>query len=199
MTLGIKTHGFTTGNFTLRAVANDTLASVRRANNHILELNNTAIVLIRNPFKAIIGHRHLDSGGHTGFAKESEFLGPGWDYFVLVKIRSWEYFYMDWLTSVPDLSKILVINYEDLKDDLENILIQILDFLDFSTDKDRLSCVLEYKEAHKFKRKSKPDLPGDRYTCDQKITIIDAINRVDSALEEATKTRIPFEKYDVLL
>ena len=41
------------------------------------ELNGTAILLMRNPFKAIIGHRHLDEGGHVGLAPEEKFVGPG--------------------------------------------------------------------------------------------------------------------------
>lgn len=77
MTLAVKSHGFTTGNFSLRAVSPTTSEVERRQHNHIKELNSTAIVLIRNPFRAIIGHRHLDEGGHTGHAKEESFLGPG--------------------------------------------------------------------------------------------------------------------------
>ena len=77
MTLAVKSHGFTTGNFSLKAVSTTTSDVERRQQNHIKELNSTAIVLIRNPFRAIIGHRHLDEGGHTGHAKEESFLGPG--------------------------------------------------------------------------------------------------------------------------
>ena len=36
-----------------------------------------AILLIRNPFKAIYGHRHLDAGGHVGYADASHFFGTG--------------------------------------------------------------------------------------------------------------------------
>ena len=45
--------------------------------DHITELNGTAILLVRNPFKAIIGHRHLDEGGHVGLAPDSKFVGEG--------------------------------------------------------------------------------------------------------------------------
>ena len=55
--------------------------STRMLSNHFKELNSTAILLIRNPFKAIIGHRHLDEGGHTGHASPKSFMGRG-KYFV---------------------------------------------------------------------------------------------------------------------
>ena len=51
--------------------------STRMLSNHFKELNSTAILLIRNPFKAIIGHRHLDEGGHTGHASAKSFVGRG--------------------------------------------------------------------------------------------------------------------------
>ena len=51
--------------------------STRMLSNHFKELNSTAILLIRNPFKAIIGHRHLDEGGHTGHASAKSFMGRG--------------------------------------------------------------------------------------------------------------------------
>ena len=41
------------------------------------ELNHKAVLLIRNPFDAIISHRHLDEGGHTGYAKDIKFKNLG--------------------------------------------------------------------------------------------------------------------------
>ena len=75
MTVAIKSHGFTTGPFAKKAINEP--KSTRKLNNHQKELNSTAILLIRNPFRAIIGHRHLDEGGHTGHAPLKSFVGPG--------------------------------------------------------------------------------------------------------------------------
>ena len=41
------------------------------------QTDGNAILLIRNPYKAIYGHRHLDAGGHVGYADASHFVGPG--------------------------------------------------------------------------------------------------------------------------
>lgn len=41
------------------------------------EMSNRGVIVIRNPFKALISHRHLDVGGHTGYAPKAHFLGTG--------------------------------------------------------------------------------------------------------------------------
>jgi hypothetical protein len=45
--------------------------------DHIAELNGSAVLLVRNPFKAIVGHRHLDDAGHFGLALDYNFVGEG--------------------------------------------------------------------------------------------------------------------------
>ena len=39
--------------------------------------DGNAILLIRNPYKAIYGNMHLHAGGHVGYADSSKFFGPG--------------------------------------------------------------------------------------------------------------------------
>ena len=85
MTVAVKSHGFTTGNHSLAVAKGKVSAEERKEYNHMRELNSTAILLIRNPFKAIIGHRNLDEGGHTGHAKERSFQGTG---LYLTKLNS---------------------------------------------------------------------------------------------------------------
>ena len=43
----------------------------------ILKTNGRAVVLVRNPFRAIYGYRHLNIAGHTGHSNASHFIGPG--------------------------------------------------------------------------------------------------------------------------
>merc|ERR1719400_101298 len=70
------------------------------------------IILIRNPYRAIYGYRHLNDGGHLGLADASKFFGPVWDGFVSAKIQQWEQFYIKWLEEGKNVS---VIVYENLK------------------------------------------------------------------------------------
>ena len=44
------------------------------------------IILIRNPYRAIYGYRHLKDGGHLGLADASKFFGPGLQYIILFSI-----------------------------------------------------------------------------------------------------------------
>ena len=43
----------------------------------ILKTNGNAVVLIRNPFRAICGYRHTLKAGHTGHTNASQFIAPG--------------------------------------------------------------------------------------------------------------------------
>ncbi len=43
--------------------------------SHLSSLGGRAILLIRDPWKAIISHRNLDAGGHKTFADPKQFEG----------------------------------------------------------------------------------------------------------------------------
>ena len=43
----------------------------------IRKTNGRAVVLVRNPFTAIYGYRHVTTAGHTGHTTSSQFIGPG--------------------------------------------------------------------------------------------------------------------------
>ena len=160
MTVAVKSHGFTTG---------DCLYQPRSEQvhcNHFKNFRSRAILVIRNPFKAIIGHRNLDSGGHKGFAKGEDFRGQGWDHFVRIKIDSWENFYLDWLAEARS-EDVLVIHYEHLKENLDPFLRSAVRFLDgFNAEhqelqimsrpdfEDRMRCTLTSTEG-KVKRDAK--------------------------------------------
>ena len=65
-----------------------------------------------------LGHRNLDSGGHTGFAKNDQFLGQGWQSFIEIKAQHWLNYYTDWLENNP-LENILVLHYEHIQQNLK--------------------------------------------------------------------------------
>ena len=133
LVMTVKTHGHTTGEGAHVA------SKIKVEYNHHTEVNHTAILLIRNPYKAIIGnnnkpvppsplmqhffsgHRNLDTGGHTGFAKESQFEGAGWQEFVEIKAAHWLNFYKDWLENNP-LENILVLHYENIQQNLPYVV-----------------------------------------------------------------------------
>ena len=124
----IKTHGHSVG----RKLRDKSLPNF----NGMAEVNDTAILIIRNPFKTFIGiktynkksktkknyfllaQRHFDSGGHNGFASEDKFIGPAWETYTKDKSQEWLSFYTDWLEN-QHLKNILVLHYENIKENLE--------------------------------------------------------------------------------
>ena len=63
----VKTHGHTTGKGAheerpaqVLKKMNLSTCHIQIAFNHHVEMNHSAILLIRNPYEAIIGHRNLD-------------------------------------------------------------------------------------------------------------------------------------------
>jgi len=162
--------------------------------NHHKEVNHSAILLIRNPFNAIIGHRNLDQGGHTGLAKEDQFLGPGWQEFVEIKAQAWLNFYSDWLENNP-AGNILVLHYENIKQSLKHSLRKIVGFLGFEEHSGRIDCAIQFQTGH-FKRKHKEDIRDNPYTDEQKEIIASSIRKLNKILKKHQKETLPMQKYE---
>lgn len=191
MTVVQKSHGFTTG----EAMTLD--RSARKGHNHLQELGYQGVVVIRNPFKALISHRHLDVGGHTGYAPKAHFLGQGWAEFVTLKIRLWRDFYEDWVKSTePD--NIYVTHYELLRDDPVGEMRGILKYLKIPEDEGRLACLGRNSDGL-FKRKPRRNLElnFDPFTEELRGLIYDAIDAVDVALRARGKDGLPLDMYEV--
>lgn len=124
-------------------------------------------------------------------------LIAGWDRFVSIKIRSWEYFYKDWLSSEA-VTK--VVHFENLKDTLQWNLLNILDFLKLEPDPGRITCLEKHTEGY-FKRKNrensgKKHQPKDPFTNEQKRKIRAAIKRINLELQKNGKESLPLHKYE---
>jgi len=183
----VKTHGHTTG----KGAHEERPAQI--AFNHHAEMNHSAILLIRNPYEAIIGHRNLDSGGHTGLAKVDQFVGAGWQEFVEIKAAAWLNFYSDWLENNPP-ERLLVIHYENMRQTLQHSLKKILAFLGFEADAGRIACASNFQTGH-FKRTHKEDIRDNPYSEDQKKIIAKSIKKLDVMLKKHNKESLPLQKY----
>ncbi|XP_042234343.1 uncharacterized protein LOC121874310 isoform X2 [Homarus americanus] len=177
MTILQKSHGYTTGD------AMKLSHEERRTKNHMDELSHQGVLVIRNPFKALISHRHLDVGGHTGYAPKAHFLGKGWTEFVTLKVGLWKDFNIDWLT----LSKpkdMHVTFYENLKIDPVEEMRKILRYLKLPDDEDRLHCVGSNTDGL-FKKASK-NVPLDfnPFTSELNDVVYKAIHEVNSVQQE---------------
>lgn len=190
MTILQKSHGYTTGDAMKLSHAE------RLTKNHMTELGCQSVLVIRNPFKALISHRHLDIGGHTGYAPKAQFIGKGWAEFVTLKIMLWKEFYIDWLTQCQP-SGIHITHYEDVKRDVLKEMERILTYLKLKHDAKRLQCVGQHTDGL-FKRKPSKNVPLDNnpFTQELKNLVYEAIDELNSALKRSGKLPLPLDLYE---
>ncbi|XP_042869946.1 uncharacterized protein LOC122251829 [Penaeus japonicus] len=191
MTILQKSHGYTTGD------AMKLPHEERLNQNHMEELSHQGVLIIRNPFKALISHRHLDVGGHTGYAPKAHFVGKGWAEFVSLKIQLWRDFYVDWLsTSKPE--NIHIIHYEHLKKNPVEEMRKVIQYLKLPENNDRLDCLGQHTDGL-FKRKPSKNVPLDLnpFTRELKDLIYAAIDDLNNVLRETGKDQLPLEIYEL--
>ena len=77
MTTVIKSHGSTIDFHRSQQHLRSDVRINARTDHEMKRTHRNGIVLIRNPYRAIYGYRHLNDGGHLGHADASKFFGPG--------------------------------------------------------------------------------------------------------------------------
>jgi len=193
-TLLMKTHDITDGVHRWAGMEdkNDRLMA------GIREFQGNGILLIRNPFKAIISYRNHRLGGFVGYASEAAFSqtetppgGLSWKSFVTRNIESWEELAKVWILN---LKRGGVIYYERLVHDTESELRRLLKMLSISSvDEERMDCVLRHKDDTTFKRK--PTKLKNPFNEQQTEMIIQSIKRVQQALKKRNLDPLPVEHY----
>ncbi|KAK8728143.1 hypothetical protein OTU49_009136 [Cherax quadricarinatus] len=117
--------------------------------SHIKKFNSTGILLLRNPYRAILAYHNFLFGGHTGYAPMSNYRRKDWSAFVHLQIRSWLETAINWTTQAKRLQ---VLHYENLKEDPVPHLSSVLDFFGLPRDDLRFTCLQEHDDW-RFKRK----------------------------------------------
>lgn len=128
-----------------------------------------AVLLVRDPAKAILAEFNRQSGGHIGFASPDRYKrtnGRYWLKFVTTKLHAWEQTNLSWLNFTGD---VLIVYYENLVDNVEETLRDILNFINFPINEDLLACALKRKEG--IYRRKKRLLNFDPYTIAMKKMI----------------------------
>ncbi|XP_071789463.1 sialate:O-sulfotransferase 2-like [Asterias amurensis] len=172
-TIGVKTHRFD--------------------EKHVRQFE-AAVLIIRNPYKAIISEHNRKFGGHVGFAPEAQYTkGTEWTAFVTGKSRTWANTAVNF---IQYSKRVHVVYYEDLQTNLYDNLKRIVKFLKVPVDEERLLCVLS-SPLGKFKRSGKPKLPStfDPYTEEMKEMVDLSLKTVSMALKLRNCTGLP-KDYD---
>lgn len=129
-----------------------------------------AVLLVRDPSKAIFAEFNRQSAGHIGFANLERFKrtnGRYWLRFVTNKLNTWEATQLYWKKNFT--GDVLIVYYENLVDNVEKTLRDILNFIDFPIDEELLACAIKHKEG--IYRRKKRLMNFDPYTTEMKKLI----------------------------
>ncbi|KAF1607395.1 WSC domain-containing protein 2, partial [Eudyptes chrysolophus] len=156
-----------------------------------IESFDSAILLIRNPYKALMAEFNRKYGGHIGFAAHAHWKGKEWPEFVANYAPWWATHTLDWLRYGK---KVLVVHFEDLKRDLFVQLQRMVGLLGITACEDRLLCVEGQKDGN-FKRSGLRKLEYDPYTPEMRKMISGYIKMVDTALKLRNLSGVPDDYY----
>ncbi|KAL7836325.1 hypothetical protein AOLI_G00276090 [Acnodon oligacanthus] len=152
-----------------------------------IESFDSSILIIRNPYKALMAEFNRKYGGHIGFASQAHWKGKEWPEFVKNYAPWWASHTLDWLKYGKNVH---VVHFEDLKQDLFLKLKGMVLFLGLEVSEDRLLCVVGQKDGN-FKRSGLRKLEYDPYTPEMRATIDGLIRTVDATLKQRKVTGVP--------
>ncbi|XP_018409605.1 PREDICTED: WSC domain-containing protein 1 [Nanorana parkeri] len=154
-----------------------------------IEMYDSSILLIRNPYKALMAEFNRKCAGHLGYATERHWKSKEWPEFVNSYASWWASHALDWLQYGK---KLLVVHYEDLKKNLNGKLREIVAFLNLPISENRFLCVENNKDGN-FKRLGSRQTVLDPFTREMKDLIDGFIRTVDKALTSRNFTGLPEE------
>ncbi|XP_074494093.1 sialate:O-sulfotransferase 2 [Sebastes fasciatus] len=152
-----------------------------------IESFDSSVLMIRNPYKALMAEFNRKYGGHIGFASQAHWKGKEWPEFVKNYSPWWASHTLDWL----NYGKVVhVVHFENVKRDLFSQLKGMVQFLGLKVAEDRLLCVEGQKDGN-FKRSGLRKLEYDPYTPEMRANINEMIRTVDAALRKRNMSGVP--------
>ncbi|XP_006814420.1 sialate:O-sulfotransferase 1-like [Saccoglossus kowalevskii] len=142
-----------------------------------------AILLIRNPYKAMLAEASRQYAGKTGYAPMNIYYNEqGWDLYVKKYSSEWESQISQWLLFHE--RPLILVRYEDMKDNPIYELRKISNFLNMTLEDRRVACVVKNLEG----RFHRPDdhnkfLGFNPFTEEMHKDIEERIERVNDLLE----------------
>ncbi|NWJ00530.1 WSCD1 protein, partial [Crypturellus undulatus] len=154
-----------------------------------IEMFDSAILLIRNPYKSLVAEFNRKYAGHLGYATDRNWKSKEWPDFVNSYASWWASHVLDWLKYGK---RLLIIHYEDLKQSLIPTLREMVEFLNMTVTEDRLLCVENNRDGN-FKRSGTKQKGFEPFTPEMKDLINSYILTVDEALRKRNFTGLPRE------
>ncbi|GAB5580389.1 WSC domain-containing protein 1 isoform X1 [Prionailurus iriomotensis] len=154
-----------------------------------IEMFDSAILLIRNPYRSLVAEFNRKCAGHLGYAADRNWKSKEWPDFVNSYAAWWSSHVLDWLRYGK---RLLVVHYEDLRRSLVPTLRDMVAFLNVSVSEERLLCVENNKEGSFWRRGRRPHDP-EPFTPEMRTLIDGYIRTVDRALREHGGAGLPGE------
>lgn len=175
---GLRKHGFPAEgiqNTSVIAIKTHELGEEKR------QVFDKAILLVRDPFDAMLAEFNRQFGGHIGHASTERFHQDHvWSSFVKRNTEGWYNFHTDWLKFQKDM---LIVFYSDLKTNLRDQVQRIAEFLNVTMSPEILACSLKNSRGL-FKRESYV-LPFEPYNEE----MVYAINRYKQVIMQKLRER----------
>ncbi|XP_004398658.1 PREDICTED: WSC domain-containing protein 1 [Odobenus rosmarus divergens] len=154
-----------------------------------IEMFDSAILLIRNPYRSLVAEFNRKCAGHLGYAADRNWKSKEWPDFVRSYAAWWSSHVLDWLRYGK---RLLVVHYEELRHSLLPTLREMVAFLNVSVSEERLLCVENNKEGSFRRRGRRPHGP-EPFTPEMRALIDGYIRTVDKALRDHGGTGLPGE------
>ncbi|KAM4545171.1 sialate:O-sulfotransferase 1 isoform 1-T2 [Odontesthes bonariensis] len=152
-----------------------------------IEMFDSAILLIRNPYRSLMAEFNRKCAGHLGHASDAQWNSKEWPEFVSNYAPWWASHALSWLKFGQ---RLLVVHYEDLQRALFPQLRLITAFLNITVTEERLLCAQSNQDGH-FKRSRAQQPSFDPFTSDMRQMIDSYIHTVDQALQSRNFSRLP--------
>ncbi|KAM8955586.1 sialate:O-sulfotransferase 1 isoform 1-T1 [Lycaon pictus] len=154
-----------------------------------IEMFDSAILLIRNPYRSLVAEFNRKCAGHLGYAADRNWKSKEWPDFVNSYAAWWSSHVLDWLRYGK---RLLVVHYEELRHSLLPTLREMVAFLNVSVSEERLLCVENNKEGS-FRRRGRRPHDPEPFTPEMRALIDGYIRTVDKALREHGGAGLPGE------
>uniref|UniRef100_A0A673KZ73 WSC domain-containing protein 1-like n=1 Tax=Sinocyclocheilus rhinocerous TaxID=307959 RepID=A0A673KZ73_9TELE len=154
-----------------------------------IEMFDSAILLMRNPYRSLMAEFNRKCAGHLGYASDVHWRSKEWSEFVDSYSSWWVSHALTWLRFAH---RLLVVHFENLQKDLVPQLKTISAFLNTSISEERLLCTESNRDGH-FKRSGSRSLTFDPFTPEMRARIDEYIRTVDKALRDRNLSGLPQE------
>ncbi|XP_059622700.1 WSCD family member AGAP003962 [Phlebotomus argentipes] len=178
-----KDYGLMKSGFPAESVRNSSVLVVKTHEHgpKVWQNFDRAILLVRDPQKAILAEFNRQSGGHVGFASPDRYKrtkGRYWEQFVRKQLTAWELMNLGWGRNFTGPLKVVL--YDDLVADVGGTLRSVLHFLNWPIDENMFSCAMSRKEG--IYQRKKRLMSFDPFTEEMKVHLEEKRTDVLSAL-----------------